>query len=424
MRRCKEKIWVENIRDLFLDFTLIPMQGMSLENKINSSTRLVFFIFIVLLLLVDFSFSLIFLLSSLLFIIIIYYIQRKKMQASRENYKNCPSTAPLASRSSPIITPGPGYVSKNQRLKGNVNPKTKLKPIIAPRLTDLDHWKYNNNIIHSHANFSRPINTYLSGSTSSTLCGYDTECDYSRDCPQFLPHVKGNSLCQESVENYVNTGCGECNAYNNGMPVNMSGGLCQHDPVFQKLNENISIEPINPGIYVKNQVNETINSNIGISYQQQRQPVTGEILDNGNILYTENASEIYPEEIRQINTDVYNVYDPRHTSYGNKERAYVHPVTGQIRYWYKDVDTLKSGNYSVRSNIDHIREADHNGIIEAGNENGNINTHRMRNIAEGQRFLNETKHRESIMLSVSKKGRNKREQQKQFPINTTGQRQF
>ena len=74
MLRCNNKIWIENIMNLFCDFKLLPLSNMTLEAKINSLTRLIIFISILFLLVFDIKYSLFFLLTSLLIIIIFYYL--------------------------------------------------------------------------------------------------------------------------------------------------------------------------------------------------------------------------------------------------------------------------------------------------------------------------------------------------------------
>jgi hypothetical protein len=85
MFKCKNKFWTENIIDLFCDFKLIPLKNMTLEQKMNSITRLILFITI-LILLFDGKKSLIFLTLSLLIIIIYYNITKNKMEKHKENF--------------------------------------------------------------------------------------------------------------------------------------------------------------------------------------------------------------------------------------------------------------------------------------------------------------------------------------------------
>ena len=44
--RCINKFWLENFKNLFCSFNLVPIIGESLEEQMNSLTRLVFVIFL------------------------------------------------------------------------------------------------------------------------------------------------------------------------------------------------------------------------------------------------------------------------------------------------------------------------------------------------------------------------------------------
>lgn len=85
MKCQKNKLWLENITNLFCSYSLVPLDNMDLADQMNALTRLVIVVFIVLLLL-GFRFSLLFLLLSLLFIIILYYIQKKNMETFKTEY--------------------------------------------------------------------------------------------------------------------------------------------------------------------------------------------------------------------------------------------------------------------------------------------------------------------------------------------------
>jgi hypothetical protein len=49
-----------------------------------------------------------------------------------------------------------------------------------------------------------------------------------------------------------------------------------------------------------------------------------------------------------------DIYDPRFNSYGDGERAYSDINTGQVRYYYSDVDAYRMPNFIQRSNVDFV----------------------------------------------------------------------
>ena len=75
----KKKFWVENITNLFCDFTILPLDNMKLSEKMNALTRFIILITIILLL-INFNHTILFFLVSILFIIILYYIQTKQIE--------------------------------------------------------------------------------------------------------------------------------------------------------------------------------------------------------------------------------------------------------------------------------------------------------------------------------------------------------
>lgn len=84
MKKDKEKFWLENPVNLFSNTRVLPKQEMSLEDQMNSISRLVVFIFLILFLL-GYKQSILFLILSFIFIIILYYLQKSKM-ATCENF--------------------------------------------------------------------------------------------------------------------------------------------------------------------------------------------------------------------------------------------------------------------------------------------------------------------------------------------------
>jgi len=176
----KNKLWIENISNLFCDTSLIPLEGMSLAEQMNALTRLVIIVFLILFLL-GYEQSILFLLLSLLFIIILFYIQSKNMenftmtkpstnttctQGQPTSQRFCNDTFQLDNSSTGAYN-NPRYMSNNQRLVGGPNPKTLIQPIIAPRLADLSYWKANNTVTYPMINQETNTDFHLSGYTVS-----------------------------------------------------------------------------------------------------------------------------------------------------------------------------------------------------------------------------------------------------------------
>ena len=452
---------------------------MNIAEQMNCLTRLVIIVFFILTF-VGFKQSLLFLLLSLLFIIILYYIQRNHM--NREPYKQQNHTENnLHSYPTPknlgkpltitrtanrfcndnVQLDGPKgafnnqeYMSVNQKLAGTPNPKTKIAPVVAPPLADLDFWKTNNLVTHSAINEETNIDLFNSGYQIATCCqkpipnnfpgGTKEDFTHSHNphqhphshlheqhpLPYFIKspevHVKPNQ------SGWINTACG----YNPeqlitaGLPTNLASGNCEQDPIFKQYNENLFTQTIQPGVYTRNEIIEPINSNIGISFQQQFNPTTVQVNpENGNVLYTEHDPRLYKPQPKQpcettqspLATPA-NVYDPRFTGYGTSYRSYTEPMTGQTRFYYDDVDAIRMPNYIVRSNIDHEPYADQYGPIQAGNEFGNKYNSDIRTLANNS-FLEATlQHRTELQERLMRKNNANAWQQRQAPISRNNQR--
>lgn len=226
--------WVNDIKQLLCDFTLIPSTDDSLEAAMNKITRIAIILSIVI---AFFSVEsgVVVLVISFVFIISFYYGNKSKK--ANEAYTETKATPVTVIPRLCDDVNDPDYVSKNQLLVGFGNPKTRVQPIIAPPSHDSDSWGRINN-------------------------GKCTECMY-------VP-------CMCSVTKKISFG------------------------------------------------NRTTSNESGL-----RLPP----LDDQN--YS-------------------NIYDPRFTGYGDQYRTYEEPVTGQTRFFYKDVDAIKMPNYIVRSKVDTL----------------------------------------------------------------------
>ena len=355
-------------------------------------------------------------------------------------------------------------ISMNQKLTGNTpNPKTLINPVVFPPSHDLEYWRDNDLIVHSALNKkSLQEDMYLSGYAESVCCDIgngnpatvysipEQRENYSNGrqivAPKltqdqiYVPTMNRNERVtnlpyHEQRENYdmeeptenqpgwMNISCGyNPEQINVGLPSNMATGNCQRDPRMKQYNENLFTQIVTPGVYTRSQINEPINSNIGISFQQQFEPTTYEINEN-QIMYTQHDPRImknipdapyeYPDKATYD-----NVYDPRFSGYGTSYRSYLEPVTGQTRFMYDDINAIRMPNYIVRSKIDHLPYADHYGPIEEGSEMGNINTPNIRSMVQDSWLENSLQFRNDLSERLMRKTNAEAWQRKQAPIHT------
>ncbi len=154
------------------------------------------------------------------------------------------------------------------------------------------------------------------------------------------------------------------------LPSNSTNGPCMINPVYDQFNKNLYTETIQPGVYAKQNVVDPLNSNMGITWTQQFEPVSCSLDEYGNRIYTTEDPRVYqkpapiPRESKPENS---NIYDPRYTGYGTQYRQYIDPMSGQPRFYYDDVDAIRRPNYIVRSNVDTQPWADAYGPMNTDN---------------------------------------------------------
>lgn len=223
MWNTREVFWLERPSALVSKMKIIPREEMSLAEQMNALTRLVILSFMVLNLF-GYKDAKLFLLLSIIFIIILYYLQKQKMatcenyepdvtnrdrllssnilpkpnipyvpqkfspvdvpheELARQNYiaktehlyqqfKNQPRTT-LANHPSYFNQqvgrmveeiPDQRYVSNNQKLVGGANPKTKIKPVVAPPAYEWTYWKDNDFVLPAQINTRSVQDYYASG---------------------------------------------------------------------------------------------------------------------------------------------------------------------------------------------------------------------------------------------------------------------
>jgi hypothetical protein len=237
-----------------------------------------------------------------------------------------------------------------------------------------------------------------------------------------IPHVfeiKPNESGQ------VNISCGYNpeQLFQAGLPTNYPAGNCEKNPIYKQYNDNLFTETIQPGVYTRNQINEPINSNIGISFTQQFEPVTCKTNNRGDVMYTEHDPRIFDNDIIEPVEETVNesnVYDPRFSGYGTSYRAYTDNNIGQTRFYYDDINSIRMPNYIARSKIDFLPFADTYGPMK--NENGNEYNSIIKGLADDAWTRNSIEFRTGIQQSLMRKRNAEGWQQRMSPINTSNQR--
>jgi hypothetical protein len=218
----------------------------------------------------------------------------------------------------------------------------------------------------------------------------------------------------------VNTSCG----YNpdqtlNYLPSNYAAGNCEQDPKMAQYNKNLFTQIIQPGVYTRTQVNEPVNSNIGISFQQQFEPLEVNRDDNGLNYLERDPRIIEPvitaEDSKPQFANYDTVYDPRFYGYGTSYRSYIDPMTKQPKFYYDDINAIRMPNYVVRSNVDHLPYADRYGPMMPDQEDGNNNP-QFRSMVQDSWMRNSIQFRNDITERAMRKSHAIAWQKRQSPL--------
>ncbi len=291
-----------------------------------------------------------------------------------DNYYNPKYTKPEEILSNPL------YKSKNQALVGPANPKTNIAPVVVPPILDYNYWKNGNDFsIPSAINTRNVQDFYYSGYEAPVDCDeeehytdytsrrreYQNEKeDYEVDVVEnFYPPIYQKSAPEDGEINY--TGYYNKNAPKEyDLPSNYRPINNQANKNMVNFNENIFTSNIQPGTSYRTEIIEPLAANIGISFDQQIPPRKKE-----NGMYIAKDPTQYVPEIEPLPHNPfpsnYDVYDPRQNNYSDNTRRYIDPLTGQLRFFYDDVDAIRRPNFIQRSKVDFIEKASTYGPMES-----------------------------------------------------------
>lgn len=369
---------------------------------------------------------------------------------------------PFANDAKELVT-NSQYVSNNYKIVGGPNPKTLIPPVIVAPISDLSYWKANNLITHSHINDSKNLDIFQSGYAVSNFCG-ENACPVSKSSSKYTkikqkPHEIDTRYNQKYHQKYnehqkethnvikedfnlqdfqnipnniglVDRSCGyrKDQFKQSNIPVNLTVGDALLQPSMKQYNKNLFTQIIQPNVYTVNEVNEPINSNMGISFDQQFEPLTAEENEFG-VTFTEHdaLNPDYNPKDNLLNYDINdiiepvitqsNVYDPRFSGYGTSYRAYTDKNMGQTKYFYDDVDSVRMPNYVIRSKIDFMDEADTYGPMNGNTSNSNIRA------LANQRFVDDAiEFRTGMQERLMRKVNSEQWQQRYKPISGNTQR--
>ena len=313
--------------------------------------------------------------------------------------------------------------SKNHMLEGAQNPKTLIPAMITRPMYDME-WRKSSqivpNIINGQTNENLHLSGYLTGDDSVETTVVHRRLKYPQEAVEngevMENYDPSYNYAEKTWDNSILVGRGydpdQLKA--TGFPGNLPAGNCMRNPKLKSYNDNVFTQTVQPGVYYKTDVAEPINSNIGISFQQQFNPRTYKE-SNGNLdvvdhdpNFAPDAEEVseYPEE-----PDVSNVYDPRFYGYGTSYRNYVDSVTGQPRFPYDDINATKMPNYIVRSKLDTHNFSDTYGPMQ----NAGLSLNEVRKKAQDAFLEDSLHHRNDMTTRLMRKRNAEMWQEKMYP---------
>lgn len=210
------------------------------------------------------------------------------------------------------------------------------------------------------------------------------------------------------------------------IPSNVPLGKCAKNDAFNTYNANLYTQIIEPGQYVRNEIVDPIQSNMGISFTQQLHPTTCESDGKGGTVYVSHDPRVIPPSngdgqiVHPPQPTLSNVYDPRLNGYGTSYRAYIDTMSGQPRFFYDDIDAIRRPNFIIRSKIDDAPWADTYGPMKSAQEE--IVPAMVSRALAQNKFLNDTlKQREELQERYMRKYNSTVGwQRRQAPIHTRG----
>lgn len=368
--------YITNPGALFESFIIIPNDEMTFDEKMNAISRLILVIGLALFVL-GFNKAISLTILAEIVIIIVWY-KEKKMSVKKEMFSQ-----KICHNDYQQIEFDSNHRSPNQTFSGPPNPKTKIPVLIVPPIVD-QYWNdgmstYKGINADSHEDLiqSGYIIDGVQCGTTQDIAMQPIRKERMPSCVSEKAHKEGFTMpsCAMKYEddythkNYTHimspdtltgevlTTCAydpdQLIRYN--LPSNAPFGRCQRSEALKDYNMQLFTQPIQPGLYSRYEVIEPISSNIGISFQQQFEPMTIEENEN-NLIYTSNdpyiRAPVQKMEIPDNEPNMNNVYDPRFSGYGDSNRAYIDKMTGQVRYFYDDVDAIRRPNLITKNNLD------------------------------------------------------------------------
>lgn len=396
--------WMYNPHTLVQCPTIVPLPSMTHSEKCNASTRLIL-VFTVFLMLIDARSAIVAGLIALFIVAAFHYIAEPRLQESyRPTPEQCDNVRLVASglpqERPPLLTTTRSYTGRARTLA-----PPKLAPPIQSEL-----WGNTRFPVYTRAGINRDKGFTYRPCASSSQCtplkqglvvnpAYLVDPTVEEDGPVCDPERIVHCGAQDTVEPFVldtrskqcscsgSKQCSQCSppcpgerkvdtvAYGidvnvcaptpgdmndiagysvttglyGNLPNNQPVGERQVYPTLSTYNRNCTTQTLQPGYYVRTEIAEPQTSNAGIDYAQQFQPVQ---IDRETNTFVQrdprlNCQTLVEEtSLCPVPTNG-NVFDPRSHGYGGSDRCYIDNVTGQPRWYYDDINSVRNSSHET-----------------------------------------------------------------------------
>ncbi|MFO0089455.1 MAG: hypothetical protein ACK518_01335, partial [bacterium] len=220
------------------------------------------------------------------------------------------------------------YVSVNQALVGKANPLTNVPPVIVAPISAYDYWGESYVVptgVNDETNYDVNASGYMtqqddkmSSPQYSIIENYNCSQKYNQGYNTMVSNnVKEKSQSAINPDNtsiiypdlrpktWINekgtSGDMIAPVYNpiqlleHNIPSNFMAGQCMMNPQMNEYNEQLFTSTIEPKVYHQTQIVEPIQSNLGISFQQQFEPVSKRVNSDGSVTYISKDPRIVME---------------------------------------------------------------------------------------------------------------------------------
>lgn len=345
----------------------------------------------------------------------------------------------------PTVVVDKNYQSINNKLVGGQNPKTLIPPVI-PRPAYSMEWRNSDMLVPNRLNdktneslgksgrmvsqtIVKPPENKMDQARYEAMGGIPLNTTRMPDQRLGDKHIPDTITVEEfRLPEYVSQAWRDdvntINGYNptqfenSSFPANSPMGLQYQNSDMTDFNRNLFTQNVQPGVFYREDVVEPVNSNIGISFQQQFLPRTYEKIQNGELIVVDHDPNFAPvpnkvEKVVEQTPD--NVYDPRFNGYSTTERHYIDNTTGQPRFAYDDVNAIRMPNYITRSKIDTHNFADVYGPVPGVGKSLN----EIRPMAQDAFYKDSEQFRNDITVAAMRKINAAMWQRRQAPLSVS-----